>query len=78
VLSAVGGFPEVAAEGCARLVPPGDAEALAAELRNLVGNEGARAELSAATLAAAEGPYSWDSIARHTLELYGELLEERR
>ena len=32
VLSAVGGFPEVAATGAARLVPPGDAAALAAAL----------------------------------------------
>ena len=32
VLSAVGGFPEVAATGAARLVPPGDTAALAAAL----------------------------------------------
>ena len=32
VLSAVGGFPEVAAAGAARLVPPGDPAALAAAL----------------------------------------------
>ena len=32
VLSAVGGFPEVAATGAARLVPPGDVDALAATL----------------------------------------------
>ena len=48
VLSAVGGFPEVAATGAARLVPPGDAAALAAALAELVGDEAARAELAAA------------------------------
>ena len=48
VLSAVGGFPEVAATGAARLVPPGDAAALAAALDELVGDEAARAELAAA------------------------------
>ena len=48
VLSAVGGFPEVAATGAARLVPPGDAAALAAALGELVGDEAARAELAAA------------------------------
>ena len=39
VLSAVGGFPEVAATGAARLVPPGDAAALAAALAELVADE---------------------------------------
>ncbi|HYC81296.1 MAG TPA: glycosyltransferase family 4 protein, partial [Solirubrobacterales bacterium] len=48
VLSAVGGFPEVAATGAARLVPPGDVEALAAALAELAGDEAARAELAAA------------------------------
>ena len=51
VLSAVGGFPEVAATGAARLVPPGDPAALAAALTELVGDEAARAELAAAARA---------------------------
>src|SRR5665811_674768 len=42
VLSAVGGFPEVAAEGAARLVPPESPADLAAELSDLVADEGAR------------------------------------
>ncbi|HMI82379.1 MAG TPA: glycosyltransferase family 4 protein, partial [Solirubrobacterales bacterium] len=37
ILSAVGGFPEVAETGAARLVPPGDTDALAATLSELVG-----------------------------------------
>jgi len=73
VLSAVGGFPEVAATGAARLVPPGDAEALAATLAELAGDEAARAELGAAATRAAAGPYSWDEAARLTLDLYREL-----
>ena len=48
VLSAVGGFPELGEEGAARVVPPEDPEALAAALSELVGDEGARAELAAA------------------------------
>jgi glycosyltransferase involved in cell wall biosynthesis len=40
VLSEVGGFPEVAAHDAARLVPPGDARALAATLRELLADEG--------------------------------------
>jgi glycosyltransferase involved in cell wall biosynthesis len=77
VLSAVGGFPEVAETGAARLVPPGDTAALAATLKELVGDEGARAELAAAAALAAAGPYSWDESARRTLALYRELIEVR-
>jgi glycosyltransferase involved in cell wall biosynthesis len=77
VLSAVGGFPEVAATGAARLVPPGDAEALAASLAELLGDEAARVELAAAAERAAAGPFSWEQTARLTLELYRELIEAR-
>jgi glycosyltransferase involved in cell wall biosynthesis len=57
LLSAVGGFPEV--EG-AELVAPGDADALAAKL----------SELLAAPPRPAAAATSWDEIARRTLELY--------
>jgi glycosyltransferase involved in cell wall biosynthesis len=73
LLSAVGGFPEVAAQGAAALVAPGDAGALAAELRRLLGAPDARAELAAGALRAAAGRYSWDEIARRHLALYGDL-----
>ncbi len=74
VLTEVGGFPEVAATGAARLVPPGDSRTLAETLNELVEDEAARAELAAAARAAAAGPYSWDEAAHRTLELYRELL----
>ena len=74
VLSAVGGFPEVAATGAARLVPPGDPAALAGALSELTGNPEARERLAAAAREAAGGPYSWDAIAARTLALYEELL----
>ena len=77
VLSAVGGFPEVAATGAARLVPPGDAATLAAALSDLVGDEAARAELAQAAARAASGSFSWDEAARRTLDLYRELIEAR-
>lgn len=77
VLTAVGGFPEVAATGAARLVPPGDANALAATLTELVADEAARRELATAARAAAAGPYSWDETARLTLDLYRDLLGDR-
>ncbi len=77
VLSAVGGFPEVAERGAAQLVPPEDATALAAALSELVADDGARAELGQAAARAAAGPYSWDETARQTLDLYRELLDAR-
>jgi glycosyltransferase involved in cell wall biosynthesis len=77
VLSAVGGFPEVAETGAARLVPPGDTKALAATLDDLLGDEAVRAELAAAATAAATGPYSWNETARLTMDLYRELIEAR-
>jgi glycosyltransferase involved in cell wall biosynthesis len=77
VLTAVGGFPEVAAAGAARLVPPGDTGALAAALTELVADEGSRAALAAAATRAAAGPFSWDEAARRTMDLYRELIEAR-
>jgi glycosyltransferase involved in cell wall biosynthesis len=78
VLSAVGGFPEVAAQGAARLVQPADPAALATALRELVGDERARAELAAAAERAVAGAYSWDEAARQTIGLYRDLLGRRR
>ena len=77
VLSAVGGFTEVAEAGAARLVPPGDTAALAQEIEDLVADGPARAELAAAAARAAAGPFSWDEAARRTLDLYRELLEAK-
>jgi glycosyltransferase involved in cell wall biosynthesis len=78
VLSAVGGFPEVAATGAARLVPPGDSATLAATLTELVSDEAARTELATAAARAAAGPFSWEESARRTLDLYRELIEARQ
>lgn len=77
LLSAVGGFPEVAERGAARLVPPGDPAALATALEGLLGDEAARSALARAAARAAAGPCSWDEAARRTLALYEELLEAR-
>jgi len=74
VLSAVGGFPEVAATGAARLVPPEDAPALAAALSELIADPAARERLALAAREAAAGPYSWDAVAAQTLALYQELI----
>jgi glycosyltransferase involved in cell wall biosynthesis len=77
VLSAVGGFPEVAAQGAARLVIPEDVGGLALALDELAGDAPARAELAAAAERAASGAYSWDQAARQTLALYRDLLERQ-
>jgi glycosyltransferase involved in cell wall biosynthesis len=78
VLSDVGGFTEVAEQhGAARLVPPGDASALARTLTELLADERARGELAAAALRAAEGPYSWQRAAELSERLYQRLREQR-
>ncbi len=74
VVSDVGGLSEVAAHGAARLVAPGDVEALRGALTELIDSPSAREALGAAALAAARGPYSWDAAARATLELYRRLV----
>jgi glycosyltransferase involved in cell wall biosynthesis len=73
VMSDVGGFPEVARTGAGVLVPPGDPRALAAKLTELLERPGDRKRLAAAAAAAAAGPYSWELVARQTLDLYSEL-----
>jgi glycosyltransferase involved in cell wall biosynthesis len=77
LLSAVGGFPELAEQGAAALVAPGDAAALAQQLRRLLADRPARERLAAGARAAAGGRYSWDEIAREHLELYAALATRR-
>lgn len=73
VLSDVGGFPEIAREGAARLVPPGDPHALLTELRELLSDDDARAALAGRAAALAAERHDWDAIARAHLDLYGRL-----
>ncbi len=74
VVSDVGGFGEVAADGAARLVAPGDSAALHDALVGLLGDPQAREGLAWGALAAASGPYSWHEAARQTVALYQELV----
>jgi glycosyltransferase involved in cell wall biosynthesis len=76
LLSDVGGFPEIAATGAARTFPAGDAAALHNGLRELLGDEDARAAMAERTRTLASGEYSWQSVARRTLDLYEALLGE--
>jgi glycosyltransferase involved in cell wall biosynthesis len=74
VVSDAGGFPEVAAHGAARMVPRGDAGALAAALADLLGDDAERERLAATAATAAAEAYSWERVAARHLELYRELL----
>jgi glycosyltransferase involved in cell wall biosynthesis len=74
VLSSLGGFPEIAERGAARLVPPEDPKALAGALSELLGDSAAREQLGAAAAREAATTYSWDRIAEQTMGLYRELL----
>jgi glycosyltransferase involved in cell wall biosynthesis len=74
LLSDVGGFPEIASTGAARVVPAGDSAALRTALRELLGDPATLAEMSACARAAASGSYSWEAVAQAHLELYRRLL----
>ncbi|MGI8506406.1 MAG: glycosyltransferase family 4 protein [Solirubrobacteraceae bacterium] len=74
LLSDIGGFSEVAALGAARLVAPGDVDALRDALADLIADSSARERLAAAALVAARSPYSWDAAALDTLALYQRLV----
>ncbi len=73
LLSDVGGFPELAATGAARIVPAGDPAALRSALMALLEDPSALDAMGAAARAARTGEYSWASVARRTLDLYERL-----
>jgi glycosyltransferase involved in cell wall biosynthesis len=75
LLSDVGGFPEVAELGAAKLAPAGDPEGLARALQDLLDQPGERERLAAGARAAAHGHYSWEEIGRKTIALYERLLQ---
>ena len=74
VLSAVGGFSEIAERGAARAVPPEDPEALAIALRELLDDPAARQSLAEGATREAGAASSWERIAEATMALYRELL----
>ena len=78
VVSEVGGFPELAAEGAASLVPPDDPDALAAALAALMVDRAARQRLADAARGAARRSYSWQEAAMRTLRVYDDVIGLRR
>jgi glycosyltransferase involved in cell wall biosynthesis len=76
LLTAVGGFPEIAAHGAARLVEPGSLSSLRAGLVELLDDSDARRLMSDAARRLAREGHSWDAAAEATERLYRKLLEE--
>jgi len=74
LLSDVGGFGEVAALGAAELVPAGSVAELAEALERLMSDGERRTVLSDNARKAADGPYSWATIASAHLDLYRSLI----
>jgi glycosyltransferase involved in cell wall biosynthesis len=74
LLSAVGGFPEIAARGAAQLVEPGSLESLRAGLVQLLDDPDGRRRMSEAALRLAREDHSWDAAAEATENLYRRLL----
>ncbi len=71
VASRVGGFAEVVEQhGAGIVVPPEDPAALATALIDLLRDPSRRAAMAAAARAAADGPFSWPTIATATERLY--------
>lgn len=77
LLSDVGGFPELAATGAARIVPAEDPQALAKALAHLLCHPDELAQMAACARAAVAGPYSWATVGQEHLRLYERLLGAR-
>jgi glycosyltransferase involved in cell wall biosynthesis len=73
VLTAVGGFPEIAGARAATLVAPGDATALHEALATLLVNPEQRAQLATAATALAAERHAWPAVAQAHLSLYRSL-----
>ena len=74
LLTDIDGFRDLGAMGGAELVAPDDAAALGAKLRNLLSDEPRRRELSARAFELAATSFSWEGIARQTMDVYESLL----
>jgi phosphatidyl-myo-inositol alpha-mannosyltransferase len=75
VASDISGYREVMEQGTGTLVPPGDPEALAAAVEELLSDEGERERIAANVRRVAEERYSWDDIAGRLAAIYGQLAE---
>jgi phosphatidylinositol alpha-mannosyltransferase len=76
VASDIPGYAAVAGPETGILVPPGDEEALATALTELLEDEPRRQRLGERARQAAE-PYSWTKIARRLVSIYEDLMNGR-
>lgn len=76
VVSRTGALPEVAGESAVQ-VPPGDAEALAAALRELHDSPQRRAHLGAAAWRRVQERFAWPAVARATVARYRAAIARR-
>jgi phosphatidylinositol alpha-mannosyltransferase len=73
VASDIPGYAAVATPETSRLVPPGDPDALAAAVIDVLADEGRRVAMGRAARAHAVANYAWDDIARRLEEVYVEV-----
>jgi glycosyltransferase involved in cell wall biosynthesis len=79
VATTTGGLPEVVAQGeTGLLVPPRDAESLAAAVVSLLEDKIRREQMGRSGKSRAQERFSLDASVRHMEELYGEVLEARK
>ncbi|MCR4425643.1 MAG: glycogen synthase [Firmicutes bacterium] len=77
VATRVGGIPEVVVDGrTGLLVPPADPRALAGAINQVLGSPELARMFGRAGRARVEETFSWDAIARQTVDLYVEAAEE--
>jgi colanic acid/amylovoran biosynthesis glycosyltransferase len=70
IATRVGGLPELLEDGAGVLVPPGDADALAAALERVLGSATLRAELAHAGRRRVEGEFEVHAIARELVRRF--------
>jgi phosphatidylinositol alpha-mannosyltransferase len=73
VASDITGYRDVMTDETGVLVPPGDPDALAAGVEELVADEPRRERLGAGARRVAEERYAWGGIAQRLAEIYREL-----
>lgn len=77
VASAIPGYRDVLPTRCGRLVPPGDHEALAHALAEVLGDPGLRVRLAHGA-ASAVAPFAWPGVAARVEERYREAIASSR
>jgi glycosyltransferase involved in cell wall biosynthesis len=78
VSTTAGAIPDTVPGGAGLLVPPGDAQALAAALRRVIGAPELRSQLRAGTLAARRDLPSWDDATRRFAAALADLAGDTR